>query len=71
MNATKTAVNDLDVTRLGSFAIVTPLTEAGTDWLDDQAHDESIWYAGGLLVEPRYVDGFIEAAREDGLTIDD
>jgi hypothetical protein len=49
----------------GSLCLVQPLSVAVRDWLVDHTGEESMWWAGALVVEPRYVadllDGLYDA----------
>ena len=40
----------------GSIALVTPLTEPATIWVRQHLeHEESLYWCGALVVEPRYL----------------
>ena len=50
-----------------SVVLVTPQTAGARAWL--QHHTDGQWFAGGLAVEPRYLDALVEGLREDGFTV--
>jgi hypothetical protein len=56
----------------GSIALVTPLTEPATIWVHQHfEHEESLYWCGALVVEPRYLGAPPIAAgmADDGLVI--
>lgn len=67
---------DLQFSNLGSFASCTPMTDRGRDWLlenvgdpdaSDPGYDSIIDYAGGVVIEFRYLADIVLGARADGL----
>ena len=63
------ATSDLKVENQGSLFLVWPMTDAGRDWLEKTAPEDAQFIAAAMVVEPRYVEGVVVAAREDGLTV--
>ena len=51
--------NRLQVTLHGSIALVKPLDDDARQWLLDNVSDDAQWWAGALVVEPRYLDGLL------------
>ena len=41
----------------------------GPAWDHLEATTKGMWYAGALVVEPRYVDDLIDHLTEDGYTV--
>jgi hypothetical protein len=55
----------------GSIVLLSPETEAARDWIDAHIDTEAAqFWAGALVVEPRYLDPIVEGMHEDGLCID-
>lgn len=61
--------HDAEVYNHGSICLVKPRTPAARTWLTENVSESSLWWAGGLVVEPRYLDDLVEAMRGDGLVI--
>lgn len=61
--------NDLITFNGGSVWLVRPVTEEGRAWLGQTAPDDAQWLGESLAVEPRYLEGVVEAARADGLEV--
>lgn len=55
----------------GSIVLVRPETEGEHEWLEQTAPEDAQWWGDALVVEPRYVAGVLEAARNDGFDIGD
>jgi hypothetical protein len=61
-------VKDFRVTYHGSITLVKPLTDAATNWIDDNVvTDETQFWAGALVVEPRYLENLREGMILAGL----
>ena len=60
---------DISVINHGSIVILQPLSEAARGWFDEHIPDDALWFAGGLVVEPRYVEDILVGASEDGLVL--
>jgi hypothetical protein len=59
---------DVALTFLGSIAPVTPLTEPATIWVRRHLeHEESLYWCGALVVEPRYLGPIVAGMADDGL----
>lgn len=52
----------------GSIVILSPNTERGTDWLEENVYAE-VWTSLGVPCERRYVAPIVDGAIEDGLTV--
>lgn len=57
----------LEVNNYGSLVIVNPLDADALEWLE--SHTDGQWWAGGLVVEPRYLDALLEEAINEGLEV--
>jgi hypothetical protein len=53
----------------GSVCLLCPMTEAASDHLEANSSEEAFWFAGGLVVEPRYVSDLVEALSGEGFTV--
>lgn len=57
----------------GSIFVVQPLSQAADSWLEDNvwgdSPEEHTWWAGGLVVEPRYVEELVAGMIGDGLEV--
>lgn len=61
---------DYEVTGHGSVLIVSPLSNAGRQWLYRHLPaDCPRWGADGFAVEARYLDGVLGGMERDGLTM--
>lgn len=51
----------------GSICLVKPETDEERTWLEENVSEDAMWWAGGLVVEPRYVEPLLAGlAGEDG-----
>jgi hypothetical protein len=62
-------VVDAQVENHGTLFLVRPLTEAASDWLDDNVSDDAQYFGGALVVEHRYIAGLVEGMLGDGLNV--
>jgi hypothetical protein len=56
----------------GSICILTPLTPAAKDWFNEHLpvdNSETQFWAGGIVIEPRYVPDIISGIQSDGLLV--
>ena len=63
MDADITAQNE------GSLWIVSGATDAGCTWLEENLQGDAMRWAGGFVVEPRYVGPILAGASTDGLVV--
>lgn len=61
-------VIDITVEDHGSILVMTGVTQAGKDWLDASLADGQRW-AGGYVIEPRYLHDVFMGAVNDGLEV--
>lgn len=50
----------------GSIVLLCPIDQRVTDWIEDNVLLPT-WFADGLVVEPRYVEGLLCGLRDAGL----
>lgn len=63
-------VPDVEVRDEGSIVLLTPISDAGRGWVDENLELESWqWYAGGVAIDHRYADDIIEGMVGDGLLV--
>lgn len=62
---------DIDFQNHGSICVIFGRTPEGQAWLADNVNqgDETQQWAGGIVVEPRYVSDIAEGALAEGLDI--
>lgn len=63
-------IADASLANYGGMAVLTPLTPDGWLWIDENLADERTEYAGGIVIEHRYVNPILEAMDRYGLTVD-
>jgi len=61
---------DFTLSDQGSIFILTPIGEAGTDWLAENIGDDAMYLGTGLVIEHRYVSDIVEGIQNDGLTVE-
>jgi len=60
---------DYEVSGGGTVYILTPLNDAAKQNLESGLSDEAIWFAGGVAVEWRYLDGLVSQLRSEGFVV--
>lgn len=61
---------DLTVANHGSICTISGSTPAGQEWLDEHViNDDTLFWAGGVVIEPRSVENVVTGAQADGLTV--
>lgn len=63
-------MTDFTFVNHGSITVLTPLTEAGSEWLDEHTPSAQTW-CGGIVIEPRYTGAILEGLADDGLTVEE
>jgi len=54
----------------GSICILAPLTEEASTWVEEHIPEDAQRWAGGIVVEPRYVADIRDGIDSDGLTVE-
>lgn len=63
--------NDIRLDNFGSIIGITPLTQAGRDWIDENVQSEGWqWLGGTLNIEPRMAVAVVTGMEADGLAIE-
>jgi len=60
---------DVKIENHGSLVLIRPLTEAASDWLDENISEDAPHFGGAVVVEPRYVEAIVEGMQNDGLEV--
>lgn len=53
----------------GSIYLVRPLSEAATDWINENVQEDSHWFGHSLAVEHRYILDLIDGMQTAGLNL--
>jgi hypothetical protein len=62
--------SDIAFENHGSIVLIRGLSEAGQAWLDENVGDDETQFFGGAVVcEPRYVEAIYLGAHSDGLEV--
>ncbi len=59
---------DFRIDNHGSVIILSALTPDADDWCIDNLPSDRTIFAGGTVIEPRYIDDIVEGITESGLT---
>jgi hypothetical protein len=68
MNFTRTDLTDIEVENHGSIFLFRPLTNAGSEWLNENTDGQ--WFGNALAVEHRYAFDLAQGAIDDGLKVE-
>jgi hypothetical protein len=60
---------DLAFSNHGSIFLVRGNTQAGQDWLRETAPEDAQFMGDAMAVEPRFVEGVVQAAEDAGLSV--
>jgi hypothetical protein len=61
---------DISIENHGSLWLVRPRTDSARQWLRWNVQDDALWFAGALVVEPRYVADLVSGIQDDGFLVD-
>ena len=61
---------DFRISNQGSIMIVVSNTKSAKLWLLHSSPGDAQFWGGGMAVEPRYLDGVIDAAESAGFTFE-
>jgi hypothetical protein len=54
----------------GTLAVLYAYSEAADTWCKEHLPDDAMRWAGGIVVEHRYVQDIVAGIAEDGLTVE-
>jgi len=60
---------DFEVSGGGSIYILTPLTSVARDWTAEFLPEDAQRWAGGVVIEHRYISDVVVGAQRDGLVV--
>lgn len=64
-------MTDLTVDNHGSIFILTPVSDAGREWIGEHIPDDAMtWGPEGIVVEHRYIGDIVAGAQADGLEVE-
>ena len=58
-----------DVENHGTIVLIRPHTTDVRTWLEENVSDESQWFGGALVCEPRFVEDLLAGMCEEGFVI--
>jgi len=61
---------DFSVSNHGSIYLLTPLTGAAEEWVDEHIGDDALRFGYGVSVEHRYIRDIVDGIVNDGLTVE-
>ncbi len=61
---------DFCLSHCGSLFILTPLTPPAHAWIGEHIADDAHRWAGGIVIEPRYVVDVITGIFSDGMVVE-
>lgn len=53
----------------GSVVLLTPLSKAAKQWIEENISDDSTWFGRSLAIEPRYVDDILNGITNSNLEV--
>lgn len=62
---------DLRIENHGSIVLFRPLTDEGKEWIARTHPEDAQFFGRAMVVEPRYVEGVVDAAQAEGLAVGD
>jgi hypothetical protein len=60
---------DFHFTNHGSVTILTPVSSAAQEWAAEHLPEDAMRWAGGIVIEPRYLGDILDGITNDGLTV--
>lgn len=63
-------MTDFLIQNEGTISILHPKTEAAKEWVAEHLPEGSMSWAGGTVIEHRYVGPIIEGIQGDGLSVE-
>ena len=64
-------MSDVRIENHGSVAIIQPVSAIGNEWVESNlVNDETVFWGGGIVAEPRYIEDVVRGMQHDGLTVE-
>jgi hypothetical protein len=60
---------DFELSNHGTIYIFTPLTPAARDWVAEYLPEDAQRWAGGTVIEHRYISDVVTGAQRDGFVV--
>ncbi len=60
---------DLYIENHGSIFLLYPVSEAGTEWIEEHIPDDAMIWGDAVVVEHRYIADIAEGVMDDGLEV--
>ena len=61
---------DIKVQNEGSIYLLSSLTPAGEDWIEEHIPEDAMTWGGAIVVEHRYIEAIVVGAIADGLEVE-
>jgi len=65
--ATAKHTTDFLVNDQGTIFLLTPVTEAATEWADEHLPEEAMHFGDAIVVEHRFIEDIVSGFMNDGL----
>jgi hypothetical protein len=62
-------MSDLHVANHGSIFLLSPVTEAGENWIIEHIPEDAMTFGNAIVVEHRYIEAIVAGALADGLEV--
>ena len=66
--ATSKRAADFLVNNQGSIFLLTPVTEAATEWADEHLPEDAMHFGNAIVVEHRFIRDLVSGFMNDGLS---
>jgi hypothetical protein len=60
---------DVTISNHGSIFLLRPVTSRARAWFREHLDSDALWFAGAVVVEPRYVVPIVDELAEDGFIV--
>jgi hypothetical protein len=69
LGETNTVENDFSYSDEGSIVLLTPITAAANDWVQEHLPGDAMRFGHSIVIEHRYADDILNGIVNDGLLI--
>jgi hypothetical protein len=63
-------MSDFTFINHGSVTTLKPVSDAAKEWVSENIAADATYWAGAVVIEPRYVADIIDGIHADGLTVE-
>jgi hypothetical protein len=60
---------DLHIENHGTISLLYPVSEVGTEWVEEHIPDDPMTWGDAVIVEHRFIADIAEGAMDDGLEV--